>query len=343
MLADAYLHTLDPFAIQLTETIGLRWYGLAYITGFAFAWFIIQWMGKNKLSLIPYQKAGDLIFTGVIGVLIGGRVGYCLFYDPQLIYTFTTSFPFWKLLAIQDGGMSSHGGMIGVLIAFIFFGKKNNIPILHLLDIAPFAAAPGLFFGRIANFINGELWGKAIHTTQQQSPPFWSIKYPTEITEVWIQNPNLYENKIQKLEELRSTIPGETMFYQSIISEINQGNQAVIDFVAPLLTSWYPSQIFQALAEGPVIFIGILITWWYPRKPGVIASVFLILYGLTRISTEFFRQPDEGVELIASLSRGQVLSVVMIFSGIILFIFSQLSTNKKTGGFGSLTKNTTTS
>ena len=88
MLAESYLHQLDPFAIQFTETLGLRWYGLAYITAFAVAWILIKWMGKEKLSPIQPDKAGDFVFAGVLGVLIGGRLGYCFFYDPTLLYTF---------------------------------------------------------------------------------------------------------------------------------------------------------------------------------------------------------------------------------------------------------------
>ena len=126
MIATSYLHQLDPFAFQITETIGLRWYGLAYITGFLIAWVIIRWMGKKKISPIQPERAGDLLFVAIVGVLVGGRVGYCLFYELSMFYTFTTDFPWWKLLAIQDGGMASHGGMIGVLVAFYIWGKRNN-------------------------------------------------------------------------------------------------------------------------------------------------------------------------------------------------------------------------
>ncbi len=329
----SYLHQLDPFAIQITETFGLRWYGLAYIAGFIIAWAIIRWMGKKKISSIQPDRAGDFIFAAVLGVLIGGRVGYCLFYDQSLLYTFTNSFPWWKLLAIQDGGMASHGGMIGVLVAFVIWGKKNNVSILHLFDIGALCATPGLFFGRIANFINGELWGRSLPEALQKNAPAWSVKYPTEITDVWLQNPQEYSEKLIQLEPLQSIVAGGTTLHQTIVSEMYAGNLRVIEVVQPTLTAWYPSQLLQAAAEGPLLFLLLFIVWWKPRNPGVIASCFLLFYGITRIATEAYRQPDEGVSLIVGLSRGQLLSAGMIVFGVALFIYTSSRKTKKIGGF----------
>ena len=333
MLANSYLHQLDPFAIQITETFGLRWYGLAYITAFLIAWSIVRWMGKQKLSPIQPDRASDFIFAGVLGVLIGGRLGYCVFYDPSLLYTFTDSFPWWRALAIQDGGMASHGGMVGVFIAFVVWGRKNKISVLHLLDIGAFIATPGLFLGRLANFINGELWGKQIPEQMRSDPPAWSVKYPTEITEVWAQNPTGFEASLQSLEPLRTTISGGNSFYQSVVQEMYAGNNEVISFVQPQLTAWYPSQLFQAFAEGPFLFCVLLVIWWSPRNPGVIASSFLLFYGVGRIVTEMFRQPDEGVAIIAGLSRGQLLSVSMVVTGTTLVLLSTKLNTTKLGGF----------
>ena len=333
MIDRSYLHQLDPFAIQITQTFGLRWYGLAYIAGFIVAWVLIRWMGRKKISTIDPSHAGDFIFVAVLGVLIGGRVGYCLFYDPSLLYTFTNEFPWWKLLAIQDGGMASHGGMIGVLVAFVIWGRKNKVSILHIIDVGALCATPGLFFGRIANFINGELWGKALSANQQHGPPPWSVKYPSEITEVWIQHPQQFGEEIIKLEPLQSIVAGGNNFHQTIVSEMYAGNQTVIETVQPMLTAWYPSQLFQAATEGPLLFLALFIIWWKPRNQGIIASSFLLFYGVGRIITEAYRQPDEGVLLIMGLSRGQLLSSFMIVSGIILLLITSKRKTQKLGGF----------
>lgn len=333
MIDQSYLHQLDPFAIQFTETLGLRWYGLAYISGFLVAWASIRWMGQKKITPIQPTRVGDFMFAAIVGVLVGGRLGYCLFYDPPMFYTFTNDFPWWKLLAIQDGGMASHGGMIGVAVAFVIWGKRNNIAALHLFDIGAMFATPGLFFGRIANFINGELWGRALPQEAQTSPPAWSVKYPTEITEVWLQNPEQHHDKLAQLEPLQSVVVGGNSFHQSIVNEMYVGNTLVIETVQPLLTAWYPSQLFQAVAEGPLLFIAFIIIWWKPKKPGIIASSFLLIYGIARIATEAFRQPDDGVSLFVGLSRGQVLSVIMILLGALLLVYTSRRKTQKYGGF----------
>ena len=333
MIDKSYLHQLDPIAIHISEFNGIRWYGLAYIAGFIVAWLIIRWMGRNKISPIQPDRAGDFLFAAILGVLIGGRLGYCLFYDISLLYTFTTGFPWWKLLAIQDGGMASHGGMIGVLVAFVIWGKRNNISILHLIDIGSICATPGLFFGRIANFINGELWGKPLPENLQASPPPWSIKYPAEIIDVWLYNPQLYADELTKLESLHHVVVGSDLFYESIVEGLNSGNQQLVEVVQPLLTAWYPSQLFQAIAEGPVLFFALFILWWKPRKQGIVASAFLLVYGIGRVITEQYRQPDDGVAILAGLSRGQLLSACMIISGIILLLYSTNRNSIKLGGF----------
>ena len=334
VLLHSYIHKLDPFAIQITETLGLRWYGLAYIGGFFTAWVAIRWMGRRNTTLLRPNRVGDFIFACVLGVLVGGRLGYVVFYDPSLLYSFTADFPWWRVLAIQDGGMASHGGIIGVFIATIIWAKKNKIPALHLFDVAALFTTPGLFYGRIANFINGELWGRALPESLQTNPPWWSVKYPTEITQSWLVTPEHFQKQLQGVENLRTEVAGGELFYNTIVTEAYTGNQKVIETITPLLTAWYPSQLFQALTEGPILFCVLFAIWWKPRKPGIIAGWFVVCYGIVRIATEAFRQPDDGVALLFGLSRGQALSVVMILFGVALVLVSARNKVTKIGGFG---------
>jgi phosphatidylglycerol:prolipoprotein diacylglycerol transferase len=333
VLAESYLHRLDPFVFQITETIGLRWYGVAYIAGFFTAWLIFRWMAKSKFSTLRLESAGDLVFACVLGVLVGGRLGYGLFYDPSMFITFTSAFPWWEAASIHHGGMSSHGGIAGVLVTFVAWGRKNNIDALHLLDIGSICTTPGLLYGRLANFVNGELWGNPLPREAQTDSPWWSVKYPSEITDIWLVSPSQYSEQIGVVDTLQASVIGGTSFYSNVVTQMIAGNNEVIQTVQPVLTAWYPSQLFQAFAEGPVLLAILVVLWWKPRKPGVISGWFLLVYGLMRICTEAYRQPDVGVELIIGLSRGQLLSVCMAVAGVAVVSICARRDAEKAGGF----------
>lgn len=327
-LAEAYLHRLDPFAVRFPSgwpLEGVRWYGLAYLAGFGLAWLIVRWMVKHHRTALPARVVPDLMIAVLIGVLVGGRVGYAVFYDRTLFFKFSSSFPFWDLLAITRGGMSSHGGMIGVVAALWIFAVRNRLSKLHLMDVGCLASPPGLFLGRLANFVNGELWGRALPERMQVNPPWWAIKYPAEI-ELW-KIDALPPDKVAALKSAAQTLgygAGELhdkAVLEAIVTALRAGNHAVIEHVQPVLTAYYPSQILQAITDGPLLFLLLVIAWWGPRKPGVVGATFLIGYGVMRIFSERFREPDAGIPLLHTpledLSRGQSLSVLMVAIGVI--------------------------
>jgi phosphatidylglycerol:prolipoprotein diacylglycerol transferase len=328
-LAESYLHRIDPFAIQFTDTFGVRWYGLSYAVGFLVGWFMIRWIVHHRPSPLTRPGVSDLFFYLIVGVLVGGRLGYAVFYEPHLITGFTSTVPFWDLFAISKGGMASHGGMIGVIIACILFARRRKISSLHLFDLTAVACSPGLFFGRIANFINGELWGRPLPDSMHANPPAWSVKYPEEIY-IWLKEG---DQRILAVEDqLLSVIGGDETFYRNVVDAAKAGDQQVIDVLTPLLTPYWPSQLFQALTDGPLLLGFLLLIWLKPRKPGVIGAWFLIWYGALRIASEVFRQPDEGVAVILGLSRGQLLSVLMILAGAVsLWIVARRDTEKLGG------------
>src|SRR5439155_21253070 len=127
---------------------GIRWYGLAYATGFVLGWMLVRWMAATRRCAVPAKSVGDLVMYVIFGVLLGGRLGYAFFYDQALFLGFDRSFPWWHLLEINKGGMASHGGMIGVIIACWLFARKHALPFGHIFDIAAIGCPPGLFFGR---------------------------------------------------------------------------------------------------------------------------------------------------------------------------------------------------
>ena len=333
LLAEAYLHTLDPFAIKFPASWpypGLRWYGLAYLAGFLVAWLIVRWMAKTHRTAIPTRAVADLMIYILLGVLVGGRVGYCIFYDPQLLIRFMPSLPYWGLLAINQGGMSSHGGMLGVILALCIFGARNHLSKLHLIDVACFVAPPGLFFGRIANFVNFELWGRVLPDSQQQSPPWWSIKYSQEILAWPAQKLAGLGEAVEAIGVTsgqwrdalgRMDIDADAKLLvqrtaNRLVEAVQSGDEAVIGVLRPELTAYYPSQLVQALTDGPLMILLLVLVWLKPRKPGVVGAWFLGGYGLMRIASEGIREPDVGVPLLSTpvgdLSRGQVLSLLMV-------------------------------
>jgi phosphatidylglycerol:prolipoprotein diacylglycerol transferase len=308
----SYLHDLDPIAIpvHIGPIDGIRWYGLAYAAGFVIAWLVVRWMARSRRSPLEPPQVGDLMTWTIVGVLLGGRLGYGIFYDRTVLFGWSTSFPWWKFLAIFEGGMASHGGIAGAIVACVLFARRRGLSSLHVLDLAALVCPPGLFLGRVSNFVNGELWGHPLPAAKQAAPPWWSIKYPQEILDPAFAHR-------EALEPLRQVVGGEERFLENVVAAAAAGRPEVVTPLKPLLTAYYPSQLIQAFTEGPLLLTVLVIAWWGPRRPGVVGSWFLIAYALLRIASETLRQPDAGVALWLGLSRGQALSVVMALAGVV--------------------------
>jgi len=162
-----YEHNLSPFLIQFTDTFGIRYYGLAYVTGFIVAGLLLHLYWKTGRSPLNRDGQADLLFWLIAGTMVGGRVGYFIFYTPELLL----SRPWELVTGITHGGMSSHGGFVGVMAGAWWAARKHRIPFLAIGDLVATLAPPGLMLGRIANFINGELWG-------HESRVPWAIRFP---------------------------------------------------------------------------------------------------------------------------------------------------------------------
>ncbi|MDT8999054.1 prolipoprotein diacylglyceryl transferase [Paucibacter sp. APW11] len=253
----------DPVALHLGP-VSIHWYGLAYLAGFAAFLLLARWRIRQP-SLVPQawvaQDLDDLLFYGVLGVVLGGRLGFVLFYKPEYFLANPA-----EIIKVWTGGMAFHGGLLGVIVALAVYGWKRRRSFFDVTDLV--APCVGLSFGlvRIANFVNGELWGR----------------------------------------EADASLPWAMVFPQ-----------------APTQVPRHPSQIYQAIGEGMVLF-GLL--WLYARRPrltGQISGLFLFLYGLQRFVIEFFREPDAYLGLQAlGLSRGQWLCLPMIAAGLLIWIWA---------------------
>lgn len=252
---------IDPVALQLGP-VAIHWYGLTYLAAFG----LFMFLGLQRLRHEPFvsiQGTGawskrdveDILFLGVLGVVAGGRIGYCLFYKPG----YYLSHPL-EVLFIWQGGMSFHGGMLGVIVAQWWFARSRQRPFWQVMDFVAPCVPTGLAAGRVGNFINGELWGRF----SDPALP-WGMVFP----------------------QSGSMLPR------------------------------HPSQVYQFLLEGLLLFV---LLWLYarkPRRPGQVAAAFLFGYGVFRFVAEFFREPDSFLGLRAlGLSQGQWLSLPMIAIGV---------------------------
>ncbi len=247
---------INPVAVSI-GSVDIHWYGLMYLLAFLLAWVLGVTRAKKTVDWNSAQVT-DLIFYGALGVILGGRLGYVLFYnfanfiqDPVII------------LKIWQGGMSFHGGFLGVLVAMLLFARKYHKTFFQVLDFVAPLVPIGLGLGRIGNFINGELWGRV-------SDVPWAMVFP------------------------------------------NAG---------PLAR--HPSQLYQAFFEGLVLF---LILWIYSSKPRptmAVSGLFALGYGVFRIFTECFREPDAHIGLILHhTTMGQWLSLPLVLVGILLLYFA---------------------
>lgn len=326
LLAEALVHTLDPFVFEISPGVGLRWYGTAYISGFLVGWLVLRLLASSGRIPMSLRQVGDLVTSIIIGVIVGGRLGHVLFYEPHLLTDFGGAFPFWGLLAIHKGGMSSHGGVIGVAVTIILFARRERLPILAVGDAVAFVVPWGLMFGRLANWVNGELWGRALPPEMQSNAPWWSVKYPREL--------ELFDRIPAAIEQLRPLAPAtERLRDQSFIGWVvatayDTGSSAhaeVMRTIEPVLTAYYPSQFFQAFAEGPALLLLMALAWLAPRKAGLVTAIFFAGYGALRFATEQFREPDEGVAMLGGLTLPMMLSLVMIAAGVMFMVLSRRS------------------
>ncbi|MCC6429109.1 MAG: prolipoprotein diacylglyceryl transferase [Phycisphaerales bacterium] len=348
----AWLHDLSPYLLRISGDFGLRWYGLAYAAGFLLGYLLLRWLGNRGASLIPPQRAWDAIMIMVIGVIAGGRIGYVLVYEPSLLTTFTNTFPWWGLLQINKGGMASHGGIIGVVLACCYISRgfkdadgnrTGRMPVLHVLDLSAMLAPAGLFLGRIANFINGELLGKIVAMPGQPAP-WWAVRFPQERLDGHdcsaLMEPAARLAREQAIAALTDQVrlPSDTTdgAYHRLLEKIQSGNQELANRLEPLISARHPSQLYQALAEGLILGAVLWFLWKSPRKPGVVGAAFMIVYGLLRIATEFYRLPDAhlAVQRFAGLSRGQWLSAAMVVIGVATLAIASRRKVDPIGGWG---------
>jgi phosphatidylglycerol:prolipoprotein diacylglycerol transferase len=342
LLADPWLHNLDPFAIDLTGTFvgelingGIRWYGLSYLLGFVIGFFLIKRVLRVGVSPLKPEQAMDLVVTLAIGIVLGGRLGYIAFYQPSLLVDFSSELPFWGVFKINEGGMASHGGILGGAAGCLFFAWRQKLlepsKTRHLFDLMAFGGPLGLFGGRVANFINGELFGRAC----PRDFPL-AVQFPQEIYETWSPE------KIAALQDfaIQQGVPATQARSVNLVdlssAYIQSGDPAWIAYMSEQLTPRYPSQLFAGLTEGIIVFAILLVLYRKPVKTGLIGGAFCISYALMRVVNEFFRRPDAQFikeDQLPIVTQGQLLSIGLFVIGVVTVIVALRSKQEKLGGW----------
>ncbi len=251
---------IDPVILSISNTpLKITWYSLSYLAGILLSWIYIKHLNKlNKTNPLETKKIDDLITYIIIGIIIGGRLGYVLFYDFFLYL----SNPL-QILRTWEGGMSFHGGLLGVIIASYIFCRIHKVEFFRVMDLLACATPIGLFLGRIANFINGELYGRTTEVA-------WGVIFPNQI------------------------LPR------------------------------HPSQLYESLLEGLILFLILFFLYDKIRKfKGMASGLFLLLYSLFRGLIENYREPDSHIGFIfAKITMGQILSIPMILAGSYIIYYS---------------------
>lgn len=315
----------DPVLVDLPGPFDIRWYGLMYVVAFLAGHFIITRQARSGFFPLPLQKVGDLIFALIFGVILGGRLGYVLFYPKgDFLSNPLTIFKVW------EGGLSFHGGLIGVVLAFIWFARRNTVPVLRLGDCCALAVTPGIFCVRMANFINSELWGRV---TTDAVP--WAMRFPRDPDAMRALGLNRVGTDIRGIElAIQYAFTKTDAAWKSLLEHVGpdalnrlESMRSRLDWneVMPQVPLRHPSQIYEGLAEGVVV--GLLLFFLYRKtkgrlRPGVYGAVFLLGYGLFRLFLENYRQPDDhigqGGFFFGGITMGQILCGAMVLAAVLI-------------------------
>jgi phosphatidylglycerol:prolipoprotein diacylglycerol transferase len=278
------LHDIDPIALPLPFwPHGIHWYGLMYLLAFGAAW----WIGRTRVRAgrlpgVDENGFGDLLFYGMLGVVLGGRIGYVLFYGLDAFLDNPLS-----LLRINEGGMSFHGGLLGVLVACAWWARSRRLHFFDTMDFVAPIVPSGLGFGRLGNYIGGELWGRPTDGS-------WGVVFPDSLPAELARLP------AEQLRALHET--------------------GALDVYAR-----HPSQLYQMALEGIVMMAILLLYSRKPRPRYAVSGLFALLYGGFRFAVEFVREPDAHLGYLAFgwLTMGQLLSLPLVVLGLFLLWLSR--------------------
>ena len=340
----------DPVLIPLPGPFDVRWYGLMYLAAFAVGYKMLGWMAGIGFLPMKREQIGDLLFWLVIGVLVGGRLGWILFYGDSWLDDPLRIFEIW------EGGLAFHGGLLGVAVVGITWARKHGVPVLRLGDAAAIATCPGILFVRLANFVNGELYGRV---TSPET--FGAMRFPTDPAAERALGLAPYALSMRDRELAVQVAYGHRSWEETAdeLSAVDRaGREIPWEEIRPRL-DWdaakeqvpfrHASQLYEGFAEGLLLGIVLLVLLLATRRRpwgrGRYFAVFLLGYATARILLENVRQPDrqftgpdDPVGYAAfGLTMGQILSIAMLVAGVLLLVFAPKAGERDEAGHGDVT------
>ncbi len=330
----------DPVIFKVAGPLALRWYGLMYVVAFTIGYFVLRWLQRIGYLRVSIEDCTNIIIWGVLGTFIGGRLGHLFFYEFDDLVLNSLNRPLWDRivqgLQVWKGGMSFHGGVIGVITAELIYARIRGLWFWNLGDACVHVVPIGVTTVRLGNYINGELYGRVI-TDDAGKPimeaaklPWYAMKFPTD-------------DKSPGYHALRQAMEDDWLREHPAATKLPDDwgilpvKPEIWHKFEPMFYGRYPSQLLQFALEGFVLLILIYVMRRWCKRPGVIGSIMLIGYGVLRIPVEFIREPDHGLDPIKdadtgataaflnmiNMTMGQFLCVLLILFGtvqILLFM-----------------------
>ena len=321
----------DPVLFDIPGLpIDIRWYGLMYVVGFVIAQWIFVRLARRGFFPVTPQAAPDLIFYCVIGVMLGGRLGYALFYQHSLLNPLA-------FLQVWKGGLAFHGGLAGVVVAVWLFCRRHRVGFMRTGDAAALAVTPGILAVRFANFINGELYGRVT-----EKGVGWAMQFPTDpmahrllgLSDDWTMRDRELciqvaygKRSWESVKDMLSTVDdqGRTIDWSAVAPKLDWARVSHLTDAGgePLIPYRHPSQLYEGLGEGLVLGLVLLTVYLLTRRrqlrPGYYGVIFLLGYATIRWSLELVREPDSWLGTVfIGMTMGQLLSLGLVIGALVL-------------------------
>lgn len=337
----------DTYLFKISDELGLQWNGLAISLSIICSFLLIKWLVSRQRFELSQKQVFDFIFLAVFGVLIGARVGYCLFIDRELFFQFNHELPYWGVLAINEGGFSSYGAILGGVLACGIYTYQTGISRLYLMDLCAVCAPLALLFSRTANIFTGELFGKVVDASfevKMKVPqeilywPFENIEKLKSLNElagkagIGADQWKLMTEQYSSSQEVQSSLHSALL---QIVQYVSRQPSDYYSMLEPMLAPRFPISLLGAMSEGILLFFILLMAWYRPKRPGFISALFLILFSVVQILIDPLRQQSLlDAKTVFGISEHILLSMVCLALGITGLVIWNRSEILRAPGWG---------